>query len=299
MTLTDPQARSAGVDQLDVTYLSGTIGAEIRGVDVRHLDAETVAAIRDLWVKRRVVFFPGQHLEPAEHLAFARLFGEPTEGHPVIPGIADNPEVFEIDYTTAGELYATYGDVASYERGVAWHTDVTFVKRPPLGSILRAVHVPEFGGDTLWSDQIAAFDGLSPALQEFLSDLTAVHDGKRQFQGILDLVGEGKWEGETFTALEPVEHPVVRTHPESGEKILFVNPGFTSRIKELTLNESDALLAYLYAHSVKPEYTVRYRWGHGDIGFWDNRSTQHAVSGDFGGKHRVIQRVTLRGDEPR
>ncbi|QXC59440.1 TauD/TfdA family dioxygenase [Aquihabitans sp. G128] len=295
MTLTEPRPDV----QLDVRYLSGTIGAEIAGLDVRNLDEATVAAVRQVWLERRVVFFRGQHLDPAEHLAFARLFGEPTEGHPVIPGVKDNPEVFEIDYTAAGELYATYGDVASYERGVSWHTDVTFVKRPPLGSILRAVVVPEFGGDTLFSDQVAAFKSLSPALQDFLRTLTAVHDGKRQFQGILDLVGEGTWEGETFTALEPVEHPVVRTHPETGEEVLFVNPGFTSRIKELTLNESDALLAYLHAHSVKPEHTVRHHWTAGDIGFWDNRSTQHAVSGDFGGQHRVIQRVTLRGDEPR
>jgi len=295
MTITEPRT---GVE-LDVRYLSGTIGAEIGGLDVRNLDEATVAAIRQVWLERRVVFFRGQHLDPAEHLAFARLFGEPTEGHPVIPGVKDNPEVFEIDYTAAGELYATYGDVSSYERGVSWHTDVTFVKRPPLGSILRAVVVPEFGGDTLFSDQIAAFKSLSPALQAFLRTLTAVHDGKSQFQGILDLVGEGRWEGETFTALEPVEHPVVRIHPETGEEVLFVNPGFTSRIKELTLNESDALLAYLHAHSVKPEHTVRHHWTAGDIGFWDNRSTQHAVSGDFSGQHRVIQRVTLRGDEPR
>lgn len=283
---------------LDVRHLSGTIGAEIRGVDVRHLDPDTVAAIRRVWLDRRVVFFPGQDLDPAEHLAFARRFGEPTEGHPVIPGVPGNPEVFEIDYTTAGELYATYGDVASYERGINWHTDVTFVARPPLGSILRAVVVPEYGGDTLFSDQVAAFASLSPGLQGFLRTLTAVHDGRAQFKGILDRVGEGRWEGETFTALEPVEHPVVRTHPETGEEVLFVNPGFTSRIKELKLGESDALLAYLYAHSVKPEHTVRYHWGAGDIGFWDNRSTQHAVAGDFGDAPRVIQRVTLRGDEP-
>ncbi|MCU1454172.1 MAG: Taurine dioxygenase [Acidimicrobiales bacterium] len=293
MTLTEPTI------DLDVRHLSGTIGAEIRGLDVRQLDAETVAAIRQVWLERRVVFFPGQHLDPAEHLAFARHFGEPTEGHPVVPGVPGNPELFEIDYSATGNLYATYGDVASYERGIAWHTDVTFVKRPPLGSILRAVTVPDHGGDTLFADQVAAFAGLSPALQGFLADLTAIHDGTRQFQGILDHVGEGRWEGQGFTALEPVEHPVVRTHPETGERALFVNPGFTARIKELTLNESDALLAYLYAHSVRPEHTVRYHWGAGDIGFWDNRVTQHAVTGDFGDAPRVIQRVTLRGDEPR
>lgn len=293
MTITEPRL------DLDVRLLSGTIGAEIRGVDVRHLDAEAVAAIRQIWLERRVVFFPDQHLDPAEHVAFARLFGEPTEGHPVVPGIDGTPEVFEIDYTQAAALYGTYGDVATYERGVSWHTDVTFVRRPPLGSILRAVVVPPSGGDTLFSDQIAAFNGLSPHLRELLSGLTAIHDGRKQFQGILDHYGEGRWEDEVFTSLEPVEHPVVRTHPETGEKILFVNPGFTTRIKELTVNESDALLSFLFAHSVRPEYTVRYKWTPGAIGFWDNRSTQHAVTGDFGDQHRVIQRVTLRGDEPR
>jgi taurine dioxygenase len=304
MTVTEPAPAPASVagDQaveLDVVPLSGTIGAVIRGLDVRALDDATVAAVRRVWLDRKVVFFPEQHLTPDEHLAFAARFGEPTEGHPVIPGIEGHPEVFEIDYTASRELYATYGDVSTRERGIHWHTDVTFVRRPPLGSILRAVVVPPAGGDTLWSDQKAAFESLSPALQEFLSTLTAVHDGRAQFKGILDLVGEGRWEGERFTSLAPVEHPVVRTHPETGARILFVNPGFTSHIKELTRPESDALLQVLYAHSVRPEHTVRYHWGAGDIGFWDNRVTQHAVSGDFGDQHRVIQRVTLRGDEPR
>ncbi len=139
MTLTD-----AAVD-LDVVHLSGSIGAEIRGLDLRDLDGPTVDAIRRVWLERKVVFFPGQQLEPDEHLAFARLFGEPTEGHPVVPGLAEHPEVFEIDYTAARELYASYGDVSTKYRGIAWHTDVTFVKRPPLGSILRAVVVPAGG----------------------------------------------------------------------------------------------------------------------------------------------------------
>jgi len=251
-----------------------------------------------VWLARKVVFFPGQHLDPEEHLAFAARFGEPTEGHPVIPGIEGRPEVFEIDYSAAAELYSSYGDVATYDRGISWHTDVTFVKRPPLGSILRAVAIPESGGDTMFSDQQAAFAALSPSLQAYLRTLTAVHDGKDQFKGILDLVGEGSWEGERFTALEPTTHPVVRVHPETGLESLFVNPGFTSHIVELSRPESDALLSFLYDHAVHPRYTVRYHWSEGDIGFWDNRTTQHSVIGDFGDQHRVIQRITLRGDAP-
>ncbi len=283
---------------LDVTPLSAHIGAELRGLDLRSLSDDEVAAIRAAWLEHKVVFFPGQHLEPAEHLAFASRLGEPTEGHPVIPGIAEHPEVFEIDYSKTRELYATYGNVATKNQGIHWHTDVTFVRRPPAGSILRAVVIPEAGGDTAFSNQQAAFEALSPSLQDYLSTLTAVHDGEHQFSKILERVGEGKWEGAELPELEPVEHPVIRTHPETGAKILFVNRGFTSHIKELERGESDALLEFLYEHSVKPEYTVRYHWHTGDIGFWDNRATQHAVIGDYGTQHRVIQRVTIKGDAP-
>jgi taurine dioxygenase len=293
MTLTDLDVR------LDVTPLSGVIGAEIRGIDLsRPLAEHTLAEVRRIWLDRKVVFFPGQDLDPDQHLAFAAQFGQPTEGHPVVPGLDGHPEVFQIDYTASRELYASYGDVSTYNRGVHWHTDVTFVARPPLGSILRAVVIPPSGGDTLFSDQQAAFEGLSPVLQDFLSTLTAVHDGQAQFKGILDRVGEGKWEGEKILKLDPVEHPVVRTHPETGARSLFVNPGFTSHIVGLDRAESDAMLSFLYEHSVQPQFTVRYHWHEGDIGFWDNRTTQHSVVGDFGDQHRVIQRVTLRGDEP-
>jgi taurine dioxygenase len=301
-----PHQRLGGLDvtltehdtELDVTPLSGTIGAVLRGIDLRDLDDATVAAIRRVWLERKVIFFPGQHLDPESHQAFAARFGEPTEGHPIIPGLADFPNVFEIDYTKARNIYANYGDVATRRQGLDWHTDVTFVKRPPLGSILRAVEIPAAGGDTLFSDQRAAFEELSSALQEFLLGLTAVHDGRGQFAAALDQRGEGRWEGETVVALEPVVHPVVRTHPETGGRALFVNPGFTSHIVELERSESDALLAFLYRHAVRPEFTVRYHWSAGDVGFWDNRTTQHSVVGDFGSARRVIQRVTLRGDEP-
>jgi len=284
--------------KLDVEWLSGSIGAVIRGLDLRDLDESTVAAVRQVWLERKVVFFPGQHLDPDSHLAFAARFGNPTEGHPVIPGIAGYPNIFEIDYTKARELYATYGDVTTRRQGINWHTDVTFVKRPPLGSILNAKVIPPSGGDTMWSDQGAALRDLSPSLQAYLSTLHAVHDGRDTFKNALDKFGKGKWEGKQFEELEPATHPVVRTHPETGEKVLFVNPGFTSHIVELDRPESDVLLRFLYEHSVRPEFTVRYHWTAGDIGFWDNRSTQHAVVGDFGKQHRLIQRVTLKGDAP-
>jgi alpha-ketoglutarate-dependent taurine dioxygenase len=285
---------------LAVTALSGTIGAELRGVDLKDpLDAETVDAIRAALLRYAVIFFPGQHLNPEEHRAFAGHFGEVTPAHPVIPGLADYPEVFEIDYSRTAQLRATYGDVADRYDGLSWHTDVTFVPRPPMGSILNAVVIPPAGGDTMWSDQRAAYRDLSPALRSFLETLTAVHDGSKAFAAALQARDEaGDWDGEKYASLEPVEHPVVRTHPETGAKALFVNPGFTSHIKELSGAESDALLQFLYAHSTKPRYTVRYHWQAGDVGFWDNRVTQHSVVGDFGEQHRVIQRVTLRGDRP-
>ena len=285
-------------DDLRVTPLSGSIGAVIHDLDVRNLTDGDIDAIRQVWLAHKVIFFPGADLTTAEHVSFARRFGEISEGHPVIPGVKDNPEVFEIDYSKERSLYASYGDVATRTQGLDWHTDVTFVERPPMGSILRAVVIPPSGGDTLFSNQVAAFGALSPLFQEFLSGLDAVHDGSQQFRAALEEVGQGLWEGEPVDILAPVTHPVVRTHPETGERGLFVNPGFTSHIAGLDRGESDALLQFLYRHSVRPEFTVRYHWTAGDVGFWDNRVTQHSVVGDFGTQPRVIQRVVLRGDRP-
>ena len=290
--------------ELDVRPLSGTIGAEIRGLDLKApLDTPTVDSIRQTLLRYRVVFFPGANLDPAEHIAFARNFGELTPAHPVIPGIEGFPEVFEIDYSATAKLTALYGDVAKNRArqggGISWHTDVTFVERPPLGSILNAVEIPEAGGDTMWSDQVAAYRGLSEPIRRLIDGLTAVHDGSAQFSAILNQLPEaGEWDNAPYRALSPVEHPVVRVHPETSERALFVNAGFTSHIKELAPDESFALLSFLYAHSTKPEYVVRYHWQQGDLGFWDNRVTQHAVVGDYGDQDRRIQRVTLRGDAP-
>jgi taurine dioxygenase len=294
---------SSAVD-LQVTPLSATIGAEIRGVDLKQpLAADVVAGLRAALLQHKVIFFPAQHLAPAEHVAFARNFGELTPAHPVIPGIKGFPEVFEIDYTKAAKQQRGSGAARDPYEGLSWHTDVTFVENPPLGSILNALVIPPAGGDTMFSDQRSAYEALSEVMREFLDRLVAVHDGGPAFGKALakrkELLDDGAdWEGKQYQALKPVEHPVIRTHPETGCKSLFVNPGFTSRIKGLTRPESDNLLRFLYDHSTKPQFTVRYHWHAGDLGFWDNRVTQHSVVGDFAGQHRVIQRVTLRGDKP-
>jgi alpha-ketoglutarate-dependent taurine dioxygenase len=261
-----------------------------------------VAAIRQALLDYKVIFLPGQHLSAAEHKEFAGYFGEITNAHPVVPGIGEHREVFEIDYTKARTLYGDQTtakvDRSEYETSDKWHTDVTFVETPPLGSILNAIVIPDAGGDTLWADTNAAYEGLSQPVKDLVDGLTAVHDGNRQFGRILKAVGKGEWEGREFTELLPVEHPVVRTHPETGRRSLFVNPGFTVRIKGLTAKESDALLRFLYAHMATPEYVVRYRWEAGDLGFWDNRTTMHYAITDYGDAHRVIQRVTIKGDKP-
>jgi alpha-ketoglutarate-dependent taurine dioxygenase len=288
---------TATTTQLDIVPLSGTIGAEIRNIDLHHqLDPETLGAVRQALLDYKVIFFPGQHLSPAEHKEFAAAFGPITVAHPVIPGIEEHKEVFEIDYTKARALVGGTG--SDYDDRENWHTDVTFVETPPLGSILNAIVIPSAGGDTLWADTQAAYEGLSPAIRQFVDGLTAVHDGTRSFAKVLSAVGKGEWDGKEFTELVQVEHPVVRTHPETGRRNLFVNPGFTKRIVGLTARESDAILQFLYRHMSTPEYVVRYRWEEGDLGFWDNRTTMHYAIHDYGSAHRVIQRVTIRGDKP-
>jgi taurine dioxygenase len=278
--------------------LGASIGSIVTGVDLRRLDDASVASLRTLLAERKVLFFPDQHLDQSSHVAAARRFGVPTEGHPAIPSIEGYPNIFEIDFQSERDVYANYGDVASRTQGLDWHTDVTFVARPPFASMLNALAMPPSGGDTQWSDQQAAFDALSPTMQRFLEGLRAVHDGRASFAAAFEAHGAGRWEGEDVEELEPVEHPVIRTIEETGAKVLFVNPGFTSHIVGLSPAESDALLAFLYRHSVRPEFTVRYHWTTGDVAFWDNRATQHSVVGDYGDQQRVIQRVTLQGDVP-
>ncbi|MFE6825019.1 TauD/TfdA dioxygenase family protein [Streptomyces sp. NPDC057690] len=277
--------------RLPLTPLGPDFGAEIHGIDLARATDEEVAALRTALVEYKVLFVRGQEgLDDATQIEFGRRLGEVTAGHPVHDsGAGVPPEVYALDSQDGG-----FSDV--------WHTDVTFVPRPPAISVLRAVVLPPNGGDTTWADSQLAYESLSPGLRTLADSLTAVHDGNRAFGYYLAQRRQGRgnrWEGEVFTELTPVEHPVVRVHPESGRKGLFVNPGFTSHIVGVSEYESRGLLDILYAHLTKPEHLVRHRWRPGDVALWDNRSTAHYANRDYGDRHRVMHRITLRGDRPR
>ncbi|MFJ3106132.1 TauD/TfdA dioxygenase family protein [Streptomyces sp. NPDC086835] len=274
--------------RLALTPLGPHFGAEIRDVDLSRLDDDEVHAIRAALVTYKVLFVRGQDLNDAAQIEFGRRLGEITVGHPIHDSGDVPPEVYSLDSQDNG-----FADV--------WHTDVTFVRRPPAISVLRAVVLPPNGGDTTWADSQLAYESLTPALRTLIDSLTAVHDGSREFGYYLSQRRKGRgnlWEGETFNDLTPIEHPVVRVHPESGRKGLFVNPGFTSHIVGMSEHESRGILDILYAHLTKPEHLVRNRWQPGDVALWDNRSTAHYANRDYGDQHRVMHRITLRGDAP-
>jgi taurine dioxygenase len=270
--------------ELEVQPLSPTIGAEIHGIDcATDLDDETVAAIRRVWLERLVVFFPDQHLNDESQIAFARRFGELTESHPVEPQVLERKEVHSIE--------------SGKDRTDFWHTDITFMNRPAMASMLRSVVVPEAGGDTMWSDTRAAYEALAPSLQEFCDGLSAYHFEPYYAQAVAE--GHGNvWEGKKLTRLLPATHPVVRVHPETGRKNLFVNPKFTLRIVDMPEAQSDGILKLLYDHMTRPEFVVRYHWTAGTLAVWDNRATMHFGIFDYEGDTRVMHRVTLRGDRP-
>jgi taurine dioxygenase len=217
-------------------------------------------------------------------MAFARRFGDVTEGHPVERPLDAYPNVHSIDSVK--------------DRTNFWHTDVTFMSRPPAGSMLHAVTLPDVGGDTMWSDTRAAYDALAAPLRRLCDDLVAIHYD--EYYAAVVAAGAGnEWEGAKLERLVPVQHPVVREHPETGRKNLFVNPKFTMALRDVPLPQSQALLALLYEHMIRPEFVVRYRWQPGTLAFWDNRTTMHFGIYDYGEERRVMHRVTLSGDRPR
>ena len=267
-----------------------TIGAEITGIDLsRPLAEEDAEIIRAAWLRHKVVFFRNQDLDYDSHIRLGRLFGE-LEGHPVIPHVEGYPEVLLIKGVEGVQL--TQESFTPFKAYNKWHTDVTFRERPSIASVLRARLIPPLGGDTIWADAAAAYEGLPDAVKERIAGLDAEHDIVASFVG---RVSEEK-RAQLARDFPAVRHPVVRTHPETGEKILYVNYTFTTRILDVPEEESQALLRLLYDRIKVPEYQVRFRWTPNAIGIWDNRSTQHYAVGDYWPADRVLERVTVSGD---
>ncbi len=250
-----------------VERLAGALGARISGVRLAELDDEGFSAVRALLLEHLVLFFPDQHMEVEAHVAFGRRFG-PLEAHPNLKNpFTQHPELFE--------LAASHGGVAD-----EWHTDLTFREDPAVLSVLQLRKAPAVGGDTMWSSLYAAYDALSEPMKALCDGLTALHDALPHNH-----------------PEQMAIHPVVRVHPETGRRALYVNEHFTRRLVELNATESETLLRYLTRWVADPRFTVRYRWSEGTVAIWDNRCTQHFVLNDFQGE-RIIQRVTVMGDRP-
>jgi taurine dioxygenase len=270
-----------------VAPLTPGVGGLVTGLDLaRPLSDAVVAKLKAALAERHVLFFEGQTLDPATQRDFAARFGE-LHVHPVYPHVDGVPEITSIE--------TRLDDLPDNDN---WHTDVTFIETPPFGAILTPRILPSSGGDTLWGSNVAAYEALSTPIRSLLDRLTAEHSFETGFPRRRWGVGarKEKWE-KAVAANPPVVHPVIRTI-EDGRRGLFVNSGFTSRILELHEKESDALLAFLFVHLAKPEFTIRWRWKLGDVAFWDNRLSTHYATLDYLPEARVMHRAAILGDRP-
>ncbi len=278
---------------LEILPMSGHLGAEIRGADLAKLDDAVFAEIHQAFLDHAVIVFRDQTLGHEDQIAFGRRFGE-LDVHPIAVGMDQHPEMIRV-LKPAGER-------ASF--GTSWHSDNTFFEKPSMASILYGVTLPPYGGDTLWASTEKAYETLSPGMKKVVDDLVAVHSARSAYDP--RVTGEAKYRGEAAIQYrhsdiidEEVEHPLIRTHPETGRRGIFVNPMFTLRIAGFGAAESEALLHFLYDHVTRPEFTCRLRWQPGTVAMWDNRATQHYAIDDYEGFERVMYRVTVQGDRPR
>ena len=275
---------------ITVEPVSGTVGAVVRGVDLsEQLDEGTVGEIRSAFLSHHVLFFHDQDLTAEAQLRFGRAFGE-LDTHPFVEGTEAHPEIIEI--------ITEPDDVLNF--GGGWHSDVTFLEEPDLGSVLYALEVPPFGGDTLFADQHAAYEALSDTMKDLLDGLVARHSAGPQYaEGGYSTLSKSMKTKLPEHANGVVGHPLVRTHPETGRKALYVNPSFTIGIEGMRMEESMALLGFLFTHMVREPFTCRFRWSPGSVAMWDNRSVLHYALFDYRGHRRHMRRITVKGDRPR
>jgi alpha-ketoglutarate-dependent taurine dioxygenase len=287
--------------EISVVALTPALGAEVRGLDLRDgLTEEQVERLWSLLLKRQVVFVPDQQLDDKDLVALATRFGSLERSNPIVAGVRDNASeyIYTLDTRGSNDGAAGTGKVPR------WHADVTYMEEPPAVSIMNVIALPDVGGDTLFASTAAAYDSLSPAMQRFVNGLTAVHDiagwtaQADQLRAEVAARGGMVWNGKGELQLEPVEHPVVSIHPDTGRRSLYVDPAATLSIKGLSRLESDAILHLLQAHVTRPEHVVRYSWTPGTIGIWDQRSTLHYAVDDYGTAARAVHRVSIAGNRP-
>jgi alkyl sulfatase len=277
---------------IDVTPLTLHIGAEISGLDLtKPLPPDQLKEVRDAFLKWKVVFFRGQHLNHAQHVAMARQFGEPTIGHAVFGHVEGHPEIYSVAKNRTANENRTAEMVTPWS---GWHADITAAVNPPLASILRGVTIPPYGGDTFWTNLAAAYTGLSQTMRGFVDGLRGIH----KFAPRESAKPGSEYNERVKRRALASDHPLVTVHAETGERVLFVSPSFLKSIVGLTPRESQKILEILWEHVTRPEYTVRFKWNEGDIAFWDNRSTVHLAPRDIfeSDFDRQLYRITLVGE---
>jgi taurine dioxygenase len=272
---------------MNVKPIAGALGAEIIGTDLRRLTAEDVAVIRKAWLEHLVVFFRDQELSLPEYMAFAKRMGQPIP-YPFVRGVEGFPEIIEVKKLEQEKV--NFGGI--------WHSDTAYLEVPPMASMLLAREVPPRGGDTLFANMYLAYEALSEGMKRLLAPLVAVNASSKA-DVTRTREDRIKTDGQDARQSYEAEHPVVRTHPETGRKALYVNVGHTVRFRGMTEEESAPLLNYLFQHQVRPEFTCRFSWRVGSIALWDNRCAQHNPVNDYHGFRRVMHRITLAGDKPK
>ena len=277
---------STSYSTIDVRPYAPNLGAEVRGIEIAQgVSEEQFAEIRAAFLEHQVLFFKDQsEVPPDKHVEFGKLFGD-LHAHPAAPAMPGHPEIFVIHAHKDSKI----------ANGEFWHSDVSCDEEPPLGTMLQLHLLPPSGGDTLFSDMYGAYETLSKPLQQLLTGLTATHESRHVYPGRYSDRGQDDNEIECPSAV----HPVVRTHPDTGRKALYVNRTFTTRINELSDNESRVVLGMLFGHAESIEFQIRFRWSLNDMAFWDNRCCMHYAIWDYWPEERKGRRVTIRGDKPR